>query len=175
MSPAIECSPGASSQQSRGHDGRSPTVATQHGPTIFGRSLSAQPSWRRGWVSPALAAAVTESQGCINRRGPGATLLLRAFALSTPTTLRAPGTPMAPRSHSAAAELITLKQLAEIVGEEPSTIDYWTKMGLLVCKRRGNARVYDLDLTQQRCRQIRQRKDDGLNLAAIKREFDGRG
>ena len=102
-------------------------------------------------------------------------MLLRAFALSTPSTLRAPGTPMAPRSGSKISEPITLKEFASIVGEEPSTIDYWTKLGLLVCRRRGNARVYDLDINRERCRKIRQRKDDGLNLAAIKRELDGGG
>jgi DNA-binding transcriptional MerR regulator len=82
---------------------------------------------------------------------------------------------MSPRSTSKTAGLITLKEFASIVGEEPSTIDYWTKLGLLVCRRRGNARVYDLETNRDRCRKIRQRKDDGLNLAAIKREFDGRG
>lgn len=78
---------------------------------------------------------------------------------------------MAPRSEPS-TDPVTLKEFASIVGEEPSTIDYWTKLGLLVCRRPGNARVYELELNRERCRRIRQLKDDGLNLAAIKRELD---
>ena len=87
-------------------------------------------------------------------------------------TLPGPGTLMTPPQKSSST-LVTLKELAELVGEQPSTIDYWTKLGLLNSRRRGNARVYDQTLGVERCRQIRERKDDGLNLAAIKREFDG--
>lgn len=81
---------------------------------------------------------------------------------------------MSPRSPKP-AKSISLKQLAALVGEPESTIDYWTKMGLLTSTRQGNARYYDPDLNADRCRHIRQRKNDGFNLAAIKREIDRQG
>lgn len=82
---------------------------------------------------------------------------------------------MSSRSSKSAAEPITLKELAALVDEQASTLDYWTKLGLLASSRRkGNARVYDPEVTVDRIRRIRQRKDAGLNLAAIKQEFEER-
>jgi DNA-binding transcriptional MerR regulator len=83
---------------------------------------------------------------------------------------------MSARPSNNDTEPITLKELAAVVDELPSTLDYWTKLGLLVsARRKGNARVYDPEVNVERIRRIRQRKDSGLNLAAIRREFDERG
>ena len=61
--------------------------------------------------------------------------------------------------------------IAELVGEPYSTIDYWSKMGLLLYERKGNKRLYVAPEAQARCDRIRQRQNSGLNLAAIKEEL----
>lgn len=70
------------------------------------------------------------------------------------------------------AQLITGAELADRVNEPYSTIDYWSKMGLLKFVRRGNKRLYDPEAACNRCETIRQRQNEGLNLEAIKREFN---
>lgn len=73
--------------------------------------------------------------------------------------------------------LISGAELAARVDERYTTIDYWSKMGLLEFVRRGNKRLYEPESACDRCGTIRQRQNEGLNLEAIKREFnqaDGR-
>ncbi len=76
---------------------------------------------------------------------------------------------MSPPDHS---NMITGAELAGRVDEPYTTIDYWSKMGLLEFVRRGNKRLYEPTPCEKRCDAIRRRQNDGLNLVAIKQEFD---
>ena len=76
---------------------------------------------------------------------------------------------MSRQDHS---QLITGAELADRVNEPYTTIDYWSKMGLLDFVRRGNKRLYEPSAAGSRCEAIRQRQNEGLNLAAIKQEFN---
>jgi DNA-binding transcriptional MerR regulator len=80
--------------------------------------------------------------------------------------------PSTPGSNS--ANTITGRELAARVNESYSTIDYWSKMGLLEYVRRGNTRLYDAVKSMRRCQRIRERQNVGLNLVAIKEEFGRR-
>lgn len=69
--------------------------------------------------------------------------------------------------------MITGSELADLAGEPYTTVDYWSKMGVLEFVKRGNRRLYDPQTAGVRCEEIRRRQNDGLNLMAIKQELDG--
>ena len=70
------------------------------------------------------------------------------------------------------SDLITGADLASRVGEPYTTIDYWSKMGLLEFQRRGNRRLYEPIVCEERCGAIRRLQNDGLNLVAIRQELE---
>lgn len=77
-----------------------------------------------------------------------------------------------PRSATASAgDLITGPRLAELVAESYSTIDYWSRVGLLEFERRGGTRLYDAASAADRCRRIRTRQNEGWNLVTIKQDL----
>lgn len=63
---------------------------------------------------------------------------------------------------------VTAQELAEMVDEPYSTIDHWTRAGVLPCERRGRTRLYDPKTSAKRCRQARQLQNDGHSLVTIR-------
>jgi DNA-binding transcriptional MerR regulator len=69
------------------------------------------------------------------------------------------------------AQQVSANFLADRVGEPYTTIDHWSDMDLLVFTRRGNRRLYDLELNVRLCREIRELQEAGMNLMTIRNQL----
>ena len=69
-------------------------------------------------------------------------------------------------------KLIGVKELAKSIGVSPSTVTYYTNLGLFVVdKIKGNKRLYDSELTTRRFNDIQKARQEGYSLMLIKRKI----
>ncbi len=70
-------------------------------------------------------------------------------------------------------DLVSIDQLAKMLGVSTATINYYTNLGLFkVTDRKGNARLYQKDSTKKLYEQIRQLRKDGYSLRVIQERLD---
>ena len=72
--------------------------------------------------------------------------------------------------------LVTSMELARMVGVTPSTIYYYTVLGLLhVRQKRGNRRLYDLRQAKKHLKEVRRLQQEGYSLTLIRNKINGKG
>ena len=69
-------------------------------------------------------------------------------------------------------ELLGVRELARAISVSPSTITYYTNLGLFkVVKIKGNKRLYNRDLAIQRFSEIQKSRQEGYSLMLIKKRL----
>lgn len=69
-------------------------------------------------------------------------------------------------------KILTLKEVAVLLGLSVATANYYTNLGLFrIEKRRGNCRLYDKADILQRFDKIRQLRSQGYSLGLIQRRL----
>lgn len=69
--------------------------------------------------------------------------------------------------------LVSIEELAKLLGVSTATINYYTNLGLFkVTDRRGNARLYQKEITKKLYDQIRQLRKQGYSLRVIQERLD---
>ncbi|MFH0935366.1 MAG: MerR family transcriptional regulator [Candidatus Omnitrophota bacterium] len=69
-------------------------------------------------------------------------------------------------------KLLTLKEIAVLMGLSVATANYYTNLGLFrIEKRRGNCRLYDKTDILQRFDKIKQLRSQGYSLGLIQRRL----
>jgi DNA-binding transcriptional MerR regulator len=64
-------------------------------------------------------------------------------------------------------DFVSAQELAKAASEAYNTIDYWSERGILVFKRRGRRRLYDLKGNLRRIKLTRERQDRGHSIEGI--------
>jgi DNA-binding transcriptional MerR regulator len=68
--------------------------------------------------------------------------------------------------------LVSLKEVAQLLGVSAATANYYTNMGLFrISKRKGNCRLYDKDQTLKRFERIKSLRSQGYSLGLIQQQF----
>jgi DNA-binding transcriptional MerR regulator len=78
------------------------------------------------------------------------------------------------KAGKSANNLVTAKRLAAVTKESYSTIDHWSGEGLLIYRRVGSRRMYDLEENVRRCNRIRELQAEELSLKLIKKELSNK-
>ena len=68
--------------------------------------------------------------------------------------------------------LLGVRELAKVINVSPSTITYYTNLGLLeVVRIKGNKKLYNKDLMIQRFSAIQKARQEGYSLMLIKKRL----
>lgn len=68
--------------------------------------------------------------------------------------------------------LVSLKEVAQLLGLSAATANYYTNIGLFrISRRKGNCRLYDKDQTLKRFDKIKALRSQGYSLGLIQRQF----